>query len=72
MPEFSSEFWIMLITYGVSFGMVYGQITTKLKYLEQKMDKHNGVIERMAVAERDLKSAWRAIDELKEEVPSER
>ena len=72
MPEFSSEFWIMLITYGVSFGVVYGQIATKLRYLEQKMDKHNGVIERMAVAERDLKSAWRVIDELKEAVHSER
>lgn len=67
MPEFSSEFWIMLITYGVSFGMMYGQITTRLKYLEGKMDKHNNVMERMAVAERDLKSVWKSIDEIKEE-----
>ena len=39
MPEFSGEFWIMLVTYAASFGVIYGQITTKLKSLEKKMDK---------------------------------
>ena len=68
MPIFSSEFWVMLITYGVSIGVMYGQITTRLKYLEQKMDKHNSVMERTAVLERDLKSAWKVIDEMKEEI----
>lgn len=66
MPEFSAEFWIMLITYAATFGMTYGKITTKLKYLEAKMDKHNNMQERLVIAERDLKSAWRAIDEMKE------
>ena len=68
MPQFSSEFWVMLVTYGVSFGVMYGQITTRLRYLEQKMDRHNNLQERLAVTERDLKSAWRAIDEMKEEM----
>ncbi len=72
MPQFSSEFWIMLLTYGVSFGAMYGQTMTRLKYLEAKMDKHNNVTERMVVVERDLKSAWRSIDEIKEEQKHER
>ena len=43
-------------------------MTQRLKALEAKVDKHNNVVERMAVAERDLKSAWRAIDEIKEDI----
>ena len=68
MPEFSGEFWIMLVTYAASFGVIYGQITTKLKSLEKKMDKHNNIVERLATVERDLKTAFSKIDELKEEV----
>ena len=67
MPEFSAEFWIMLLTYGVSFGALYGQTMTRLKYLEGKMDRHNNVVERLAVVERDIKTVWRSIDEIKQE-----
>ena len=38
----------------------------------QKVDKHNSVVERMAVAERDLKSAWKQIDEIKEDIKEEK
>ena len=36
--------------------------------LEQKMDKHNNLVERTAVIERDLKTAFNRIDETKQEV----
>lgn len=66
---FDPQFWVQILIYAVSFGVMYGQITTRIKYLEQKVDKHNQVVERMAVAERDIKSAHRRIDEVREEIP---
>lgn len=66
---FDPQFWVQILIYAVSFGVMYGQITTRIKYLEQKVDKHNQVVERMAVAERDIKSAHRRIDEMRKEIP---
>jgi len=68
MPQFSAEFWVMLVTYAASFGVMYGQTMTRLKELEKKMDKHNNIAERLATAERDLKTAFNRLDELKEEI----
>ena len=36
----------------------------RLDQIEKKQDKHNNLIERMAIAERDLKAAFHRIDEL--------
>ena len=36
----------------------------RLQQLEKKVDKHNQVIERTAVLERDLKTVFRLIDEM--------
>ena len=66
---FDPQFWVQILIYAVSFGVMYGQITTRIKSLEQKVDQHNQVVERMAVAERDIKSAHRRIDEMREEIP---
>jgi hypothetical protein len=68
MPQFSSEFWIQILIYGVSFGIVFGQFQTKIKYIEQKLDKHNNVIERLYKCEEKTDSAHKRIDELKEEL----
>ena len=65
---FDPQFWVQILIYAVSFGVMYGQITTRIKYPEQKVDKHNQVVERTAVAERDIKSAHRRIDEMREEL----
>ena len=42
--------------------------TYRLQELEKKVDKHNHVIERTAILERDLKTAFRLIDEMREEM----
>lgn len=42
-------------------------VNFRLDVLEAKVEKHNHMVERMAVAERDLKTAFRLIDEIKEE-----
>lgn len=60
----SSEFWIQMITYAVSIGSFAGMILTKINYLEKKMDKHNGLVERMVVVEQSAKSAHHRLDEM--------
>ena len=41
------------------------KIEEKFDKMEVKVDKHNNMVERMAVAERDIKSAFRLIDDMK-------
>ena len=47
---------------------VIKEIKDDIRRLESKQDKHNSLIERMVVVERDMKAVWRNIDELKEEI----
>ena len=46
-------------------------VSFRLNQLETKVDKHNHLVERMAVVERDQKTLFRLHDELKEEVERE-
>lgn len=52
-----NDFWIGLIiqlcVYGVSIGVIYGTMKTRLNYIEQKLDKHNNVVERVYKLETD-------------------
>lgn len=41
------------------------EVRKDLQRLEEKQDKHNNLIERTAVLERDMMTAWRCIDENK-------
>ena len=43
-------------------------ITYRIQQLEEKVNKHNNLVERMAIVERDLKTAYNKIDDLKEDV----
>lgn len=43
-------------------------IEYRINELEGKMDKHNNLVERVAIVERDLKTAFVRIDENKEEI----
>lgn len=40
----------------------------KVDELRKDVEKHNGVVERMAVVERDLKTAFNLIDDNKDEI----
>lgn len=57
--------WIQIIIYVTSFGSMAGAVLTKLKYLEKKMDKHNCLMERMAVVEQSTRSAHHRLDDMK-------
>ena len=39
--------------YGVSIGVIYGTVKTRLNYIEKKLDKHNNVVERVYKLEQD-------------------
>ncbi len=58
---------------GTCAGTVGGILTAsrltnyRLEQLEEKVAKHNNLVERMACAELSLKNAHRRIDEIKEE-----
>ena len=45
------EFWIQMVIYAISIGSFAGVVLTRLANLEKKMDKHNGLMERVAVLE---------------------
>lgn len=73
----SNEFWIglliQLVVYGVSIGVIYGTVKTRLNYIEKKLDKHNNVVERVYKLEQDQavimekqKVANHRIDDLEE------
>ena len=64
MDNIGVEFWIQIIIYGVGFGAIYGTITTRLKYIEQKLDKHNNVIERTYKLEERCKSNTHRLDRI--------
>lgn len=57
-------FWVQMVVYAISFGTFAGTVTTKLNNLEKKQDKHNNLIERMAVVEQSTKSAHHRIDDM--------
>ena len=63
---FSVEFWIQIVLYGVSIGVIYGTINTRMKYMEEKLNKHNHLVERMVVVEQSTKSAHHRLDDITE------
>lgn len=40
----------------------------RIDQLERKMEKHNKVLERLALLERDKETQWKRIDEIKEDL----
>lgn len=61
-----------LATAFIAAGGTYAAMSARLARIEQKVDdladdvrRHNGVVERTAVLERDQKAAWREIDKIR-------
>lgn len=70
-PEFIMYISVNLITLGV----IYGNMRTQIKYieraidrLEEKQDKHNGLIERMSIVENRLENAGIKINKNEEKI----
>lgn len=65
---------ILMIVINVLLGGIYiGGLAMSIKFveeqikrLEQKQDKHNQVIERLAIQEMQTKAIWKTVDEIKD------
>ena len=71
--------WATIIVGGLAFiGTLVGAylsnnktvalVTYRLQELEKKVQKHNNVVERMAVVEKNVETAFREINEVKDYV----
>ncbi len=68
-PELVSALLALIGTIVGSFGgiMTANRLTTyRLEQLEEKVKKHNNLVERMAIVEQSTKSAHHRIDEIVE------
>lgn len=71
----SSEILVGLLSMsGTAIGSILGlmaanKLTTyRIEQLEKKVDKHNSVVERVAIIERDIKTVFRRMDEAREDI----
>lgn len=51
----TSQLWIQIVAYAVSIGCLYGAISTRLRELEKKVDRHNHLVDRMYQAEMKIR-----------------
>ena len=64
----------VLALIGTAVGSLGGILTAnkltnyRIEMLEKKVDKHNEVIERVALIEHDSEAQWKRLDELHEEL----
>jgi hypothetical protein len=53
-----------IIMYLITAAATAGTVLWRIKELEKKVEKHNGLVERMVVVEQSTKSAHHRIDEI--------
>ena len=59
---------------GTCIGSIAGIMTAnrlvnfRIESLEKKMDKHNGILERFVILERDEETQWKRIDEMRTDI----
>lgn len=74
----TSEIIVGLLSLGGTLCGTFAGILTstkltnyRIEQLEKKVEKHNSVVERTALLERDMKTVWHNIDEMKEDIREE-
>lgn len=68
MENLDIGFWIQILLYAVSFGTMYGTLQTRLKYMEEKLDKHNHLVERMYAVEGRCNASEHDISDMKQDI----
>ena len=71
MESMAAEIAIALLAFcGTLIGSIMSSQKTvwRIDQLERKVEKHNQVMERVALLEQDGRTQWHTIDELKEEL----
>ncbi len=71
----SSEMIVALVSFaGTAIGSIAGVLTAnkltnyRISQLEEKVNKHNNLVERVTAVEQSVKSAHKRIDEIHEEL----
>lgn len=71
----ASEVIVSLLSLvGTALGSIFGIMSAnrltvyRIQQLEEKVNKHNNLVERMAIVERDVKSAHHRLDEIHSEM----
>lgn len=71
----ASEVIVALLSLvGTALGSIFGIMSAnrltvyRIQQLEEKVNKHNNLVERMAIVERDVKSAHHRLDEIHSEM----
>ena len=59
----TSQLWIQIVAYAVSIGCLYGAISTRLRELEKKVDRHNHLVERLYRAEMRIRRMEEKMEE---------
>ena len=59
----TSQLWIQIVAYAVSIGCLYGAISTRLRELEKKVDRHNHLVERMYRSEMRIRRMEEKMEE---------
>ena len=74
-----SEVIVALVSlFGTLCGTFAGIVTStkltnyRIEQLEKKVEKHNSVVERTALLERETKSLWHEVNEIKADVKEEK
>lgn len=72
--ELDIKFWLQILTTIVAMGSMYGKIASEfgamkmeIKWMKEKLDKHNSFQDRMVRTEESAKSAHKRLDELCEQ-----
>lgn len=68
MEQFDVKFWIQIAVYAGSFGVFYGRMVTELKYMKEKLDKHNSFQDRLVKNEESTKSVHHRLDEIRDHI----
>lgn len=63
MEAMDIKFLVQVMIYIVTLGSFYGKLTTELKYMKEKLDKHNSFQDRLVMVEQSTSSAHYRLDE---------
>lgn len=63
MESLDAKFWLQILVYTLSFGTMYGRISTEMKWMKEKLDRHNSFQDRLVRVEESAKSMHHRMDE---------
>lgn len=63
METLDAKFWLQILIYALSFGTMYGRMSTEMKWMKEKLDRHNSFQDRLVRNEESCKSMHHRLDE---------